>query len=106
MRKSAAVTLTLVPLLAASALAHAQAPGQTDPQAPLSAQWLDGAPGAMDPVLSPPGMTPAIDELDCIDDPNAQFRNDCSDDDVDEHVWVEDGVVRGGYGGYFWTGGG
>ncbi|MBV8758604.1 MAG: hypothetical protein JO257_15060 [Deltaproteobacteria bacterium] len=111
MRKSAVVKLTLVPLLAASALAHAQAPGQTDPLTdsppPMTSAWLDGAPGAMDPVLSPPGMTPSIEDVDCMDDPNAQFRNDCVDTDIDgEHIWVEQGVVRGGYGGYFWTGGG
>ena len=113
MRKSTAVTLTLVPLLAASALAYAQAPGATDPTTDvppaMTSSWLDGAPGAMEPVLSPPGMTPSIDELDCIDDPNAQFRDDCSDPDADTdgHVWVEGGgIVRGGYGHYFWTGGG
>lgn len=89
MRKSAAVKLTLVPLLAASALAYAQAPGVVEPQ------------------LSPPGMTPTIDDYACQDDPNAELRDDCTQSVIDgEMVWVETDVVRGGYGGYFWTGGG
>jgi hypothetical protein len=89
MRKSAAVKLTLVPLLAASAMAYAQAPGVTEP------------------VLSPPGMTATIDELACDEDPNWQLREDCSEAEIDgQSVIVETDVVRGGYGGYFWTGGG
>lgn len=89
MRKSAAVKLTLLPLLAASALAYAQAPGDTAP------------------VLSPPGMTVPIDEMTCQEDPNADLRDDCTQTEIDgETVWVDVDVVRGGYGGYFWTGGG
>ena len=114
MRKSAAVKLTLVPLLAASALAYAQAPGQIDPdptgtdqQGYISFDKFEGAPDGAAPVLSPPGLTPAIDEMSCADDPNADLRDDCTETVIDgETVWVDSGVVRGGYGGYFWTGGG
>jgi hypothetical protein len=116
MRKSAAVKLTLVPLLAMSALAYAQAPGQTpaqpDPTGTDQARFIpfdafDGAPDAATPVLSPPGMTPTIDELRCEQDPNAELRDDCTETEIEgERVWVDSGVVRGGYGGYFWTGGG
>lgn len=135
MRKSAAVKLTLVPMLAASALAYAQAPGDTDsltadpppmssellqgppgstaPAVPpadahhLPLAWLDGAPGYIEPVMSPPGMTPTIDELTCDEDPNADLRDDCVDDDgAGGGGYVGVGVVRGGYGHYFWTGGG
>jgi hypothetical protein len=108
MRKSAAVKLTLVPILAASALAYAQAPGQAERDVPvadshhLPLPWLDGAPGYIEPVLSPPGMTPTIDELDCDDDPNWLLRDDCSGEpDSDGGA-----VVRDGFGHYFWTGGG
>lgn len=114
MRKSAAVKLTLVPLLAASALAYAQAPGQTDPDPTGTGQQqfipfeaYQGAPAGAAPVLSPPGMTPSIDDWACQDDPNAMLRDDCTETVIDgETVWVETDVVRGGYGGYFWTGGG
>jgi hypothetical protein len=137
MRKSAAGKLTLVPMLAASALAYAQAPGQTDPLTadppPMSApgqletapdvpsadahhlplDWIDGAPGYIEPVMSPPGMTPTIDELTCDEDPNYELRNDCGGDDDGDvggggysgGYWVG-GVYRAGYGHYFGTGGG
>jgi len=109
MRKSAAVKLTLVPILAASALAYAQAPGETDPTPdappPLAAQWLDGAPGSIEPVLQPPGMTPTIDDLDCDTDPNADLRTDCEGVETDDPGGGV-AIVRGGFGHYFWTGGG
>jgi hypothetical protein len=109
MRKSAAVKLTLVPLLAASAMAYAQAPGMTDPSgAPIGAtmpsQWVDTLPAAMEPVLSPPGMTPTIDELDCDTDPNADVRDDCAAAEGEGEGGVPGIVVRGGYGSYFWGG--
>jgi hypothetical protein len=115
MRKSAAVKLTLVPMLAASALAYAQAPGQTDPTPeptevgkPLPFDWSPGAPDDINWSLSPPGLTQTIDELTCDEDPNWELRNDC--DDVEASPGgggvAVGGVVRGGYGHYFWTGGG
>ncbi len=98
MRKSAAVKLTLVPLLAASALAYAQPAPDEPPIAP---------PGMSTEVLMPPGMTPSIDDLSCEEDPNWQLRNDCEQVEIDgERMVVGTDVVRGGYGGYFWTGGG
>jgi hypothetical protein len=112
MRKSAAVKLTLVPMLAASALAYADPPGQTVPSAPpadahqLPLEWLQGAPGNIEPVMSPPGMTPTIDELDCDEDPNSDLRTDCTDGELLGTAGGPYVVVRGGYGHYFWTGGG
>jgi hypothetical protein len=103
MRKSAAVKLTLVPILAASALAYAQPPGDTHH---LPLEWLDDAPGYIEPVLSPPGMTPTIDELDCDTDPNVDDRTDCQPVEIDDPDGTGVMVVRGGYGHYFWTGGG
>jgi hypothetical protein len=133
MRKSAAVKLTLVPMLAASALAYAQAPGDSltaDPP-PVSSQllegppgstapavppadahqlptaWLQGAPGYIEPVMSPPGMTPTIDELTCDEDPNWELRDDCGDDQgAGGGYYGGGGIWRGGYGHYFWSGGG
>ena len=112
MRKSAVVKLTLVPLLAASALAYAQAPGMTDPTGTDQPQFIpfdafDGAAPGATPTLSPPGLTPTIDDLACTDDPNAELRDDCTETVIDgETMWVDADVIRGGYGGYFWTGGG
>ena len=99
MRKSAVVKLTLVPLLAASALAYADI---TDGGPPVVQ-----APGMTEPALSPPGMTAPIGELACDEDPNWELRTDCSEATIDgEDVVIETDVVRGGYGHYFWTGGG
>jgi len=106
MRRSTVVQLTLLPMLATAAVAAAQpapddppsqAPGSTDPQpdATTSASEAPTAAGG-DVILEPPGMTPTIIELDCADDPNWRLRADCVD--VDDVV-----VVRGGFGGYFWT---
>jgi len=100
MRKSAVVKLTLVPLLAASALAYADI--GNDPPPAVS------PPGLTEPALSPPGMTPPIDQLDCDTDPNAEVRDDCAQAEADgdgERAVVETDVVRGGYGSYFWAGG-
>jgi len=99
MRKSAAVKLTLVPLLAASAMAYADI---TEAPPPMVAP-----PGMTEPVLSPPGMTPPIDQLACDDDPNWELRADCAEADLEGgNAVFETDVVRGGYGSYFWTGGG
>jgi hypothetical protein len=88
-RRSTAVKLTLLPMLATAAVAAADPP--RGPEPPLS------PPGIMQPVLAPPGMTPTAGELDCEDDPNWELRVDCMHDVA---------VVRGGFGAYFWTGGG
>ncbi|HTR49908.1 MAG TPA: hypothetical protein VMJ10_04315 [Kofleriaceae bacterium] len=107
MRRSSVVQLTLLPMLATAAVAagqpgpdqdpQSQAPGATDPAADATtsaSQQPTGADG--DVILEPPGMTPTIIELDCADDPNWRLRADCVD--VDDVV-----VVRGGFGGYFWS---
>ncbi len=91
MRRSSIVQLTLLPLLASSAIASADI---TDDPPPIM------TPSMTSPMLMPPGMTPTIDELSCDDDPNWQQRPDCQETVVDTYV------VRGGYGGYFWSGGG
>jgi hypothetical protein len=101
MRRSTVVQLTLLPMLATAAVAAAQ-PGPDDPlpQDPDAATSTSApveptdAPG--DIVIEPPGMTPSIIELDCQDDPNWRLRADCID--VDDVV-----IVRGGFGGYFWS---
>src|SRR5262249_17705513 len=51
-------------------------------------------PGMAEPVVMPPGLTPPID---CEDDPDWDQRPECT---------VSGGVVRGGFGHYFWIGGG
>ena len=91
MRRSSVVTLTLLPMLAAAAIASADVPVTIDPS-------------ETPPVLEPPGMTPTIMELDCDDDPNWRLRPDCSDDD--DVYWYDGGVIRGGFGTYFYGGGG
>jgi hypothetical protein len=108
MRRSSVVRLTLLPILATAAVASAQsAPDPSSPSGPpvfVSASPDDGPPGAAQPELEPPGMTPTIYELDCDHDPNWQLRDDCSGE--------EDGgggggavIVRGGFGQYFWASG-
>ena len=84
MRRSSVVKLTLVPLLASSALAYADITDDPPPMEPTT--------------LEPPGMTPTIQQLDCDHDPNWQLRDDCQPD--------EPATTYGGFGGYFWTGGG
>jgi hypothetical protein len=51
-----------------------------------------------DGPLEAPGMTPTIQQLDCENDPNWRLRSDCTD----EVYWYDGGVVRGGFGGYFY----
>jgi hypothetical protein len=113
------VRLTLLPLLASAAVASADngppgsaPPVQTaggdampDPGAPpLDSLPVDfdttfAPPGMTEPVLAPPGMTPP---LDCQDDPDWEDRPECT---VGGGVTVRGGVVRGGFGHYFWVGG-
>ncbi len=125
MRRSTAVKLTLLPMLATAAVAAAEpplppadpAPDDTEASPPADAAPDDlqvSAPGATQPLpapadpseqlgLAPPGMTPTLQELDCDSDPNWRLRDDCFDDD---DVYVSGGVIRGGFGSYFWSGGG
>ncbi len=121
MRRSTAVKLTLLPMLASAAVAAAEPPlppADPDPSADDAPAVPDEAqvspPGATQPLpapadpseqlgLAPPGMTPTLQELDCDDDPNWRLRDDCFDDDDD--VYVSGGVIRGGFGSYFWSGG-
>ena len=90
MRRSTTVTLTLVPILAAAAVAAADPP----------AQPILEPPGLVGPLLAPPGSVPTILELRCEDDPEWRMRIDCNEVDVDGTV------IRGGFGHYFWTAGG
>jgi hypothetical protein len=112
MRRSAAVRLTLLPMLATAAVAgiasadpppdDSNAPGTVAPTVPATS--LDdlpptfdttlAPPGMTEPLLMPPGMTPP---LDCEDDPDWDTRPECT---------VSGGVIRGGFGHYFWIGGG
>ena len=88
MRRSVKVTLTVLPILAATAVATAQ------PSERLSPPGLT-APIAVE--LSPPGRTATIYEIPCSEDPARELRTDCS-----SHATV----IRGGFGHYFHAGGG
>ena len=99
MRRSSVVKLTLLPMLAAAAVASADVPVNIDPSEPPA------APSATPPVLEPPGMTPTILELDCEDDPNWRLRPDCNDEE-DVFIYDSGGSIRGGFGTYFYGGGG
>jgi hypothetical protein len=99
MRRSSVVRLTLLPMLA-SATVVADPPSATPPigvevgppAPPPDGYVLPGEP------LAAPGMTPEIEQLDCENDPNWRLRSDCND----EVYWYDGGVVRGGFGGYFY----
>jgi hypothetical protein len=101
MRRSTVVQLTLLPMLATAAVAAADPPAVGE--APLAVEVT--APGMTAPVMSPPGMTPGITELDCQTDPNWRLRTDCDEYEPGGYYY-QGGVIRGGFGGYFWTGGG
>lgn len=106
MRRSTVVQLTLLPMLASAAVASADItddppplePTTPDIEPPLAPPGMTAAVGV---ELAPPGMTRSIMELDCDDDPNWRLRPDCDEVVVDGYT-----VIRGGFGGYFWTGGG
>jgi hypothetical protein len=109
------VRLTLLPMLAAAAVARADdgPPSTAAPTTQMSPDPgpppLDGLPvgfdtalappGMTEPVLMPPGMTPP---LDCEGDPDWEGRPECT---AAGRVTVTGGVVRGGFGHYFWIGG-
>ena len=91
MRRSLAVRLTLLPMLATAAVAYADPPsGPMDQPMEQPVTEL---------VLTPPGMTPPVD---CADDPNADDRDEC----YETGVTIHGGIVRGGFGHYFWVSGG
>lgn len=126
MRRSRIVQLTILPMLAAAAsLAYAQpappvyGPPLPPPPANPDAQGLDapsaddGAlapPGVVEPELAPPGMVPTYDE--CHDDPSdvrcdpEYYIDDECDGTLDDcgysTTYIEGGIVRGGFGHYFW----
>jgi hypothetical protein len=121
MRRSAVVRLTLLPMLATAAVAGADAPpaGSPSNDPPSNAPGtvapsvvpdsaFDGVPpefdttfappGMTEPVLAPPGMTPPLDcDASEGNDPDWDERPECT---------VSGGVIRGGFGHYFWVGGG
>jgi hypothetical protein len=83
-------------MLATAAVASADSAPVEAPQPSLDTALAP--PGMTEPVLMPPGMTPPVS---CQDEARAD-RDDC---DV-VGVTVHGGIVRGGFGHYFWTGGG
>lgn len=108
MRRSTVVTLTLLPVLASAAVARADTPPPAPPFVPSSLLPPDPAPmfdqsfappGMAEQVLMPPGMTPPVD---CDDDDD---RPECQP--MYGYYYAEDGgVIRGGFGRYFWVSGG
>jgi hypothetical protein len=129
-RRSLAVKLTLLPMLASAAAAAQPAPSDEPPLQP---------PGATEPMLAPPGLTPAIDECSVDpDDPRCPLLDECQTDPGDppcppeeespeaegyggyahgifggpihgrhhrHHYHHYQGVFRGGFGHYFWSSG-
>jgi hypothetical protein len=96
MRRSSIVRLTLLPMLATASVASADPPGET-PTNPLPYN-VSGGYALPDGPLMAPGMTQPLGQLDCTNDPNWRLRPDCND----EVFWYDGGVVRGGFGGYFY----
>jgi len=103
MRRSSVVQLTLLPMLATAAIAAADVPtaAPSDPPTAAPTTVPTFAPPPVEPVLAPPGMTPTIDELSCEEDPNWRLRPDCPDDE-DYYYYDNGGVIRGGFGTYFY----
>jgi hypothetical protein len=112
MRRSTLVTLTLVPALAASAVARADTPPPASPTVPAnmlppditSAPPFDqtfAPPGMTEQVLMPPGMTPPVD---CDSDMDSDERPECQPQEG--FYWWNGAIVRGGFGQYFWVSGG
>lgn len=120
MRRSRVVQLTILPMLAAAAaVAHAEAvfgppppnPATRDLDVPSADDGSLAPPGLVEPELAPPGMVPTYD--DCHADPAdprcdpAYFVDDDCDGSVDDcgysTTYIEGGVVRGGFGHYFWV---
>jgi hypothetical protein len=112
-RRSLAVKLTLLPMLASAAAAAQPASTDDPPMQP---------PGETEPMLTPPGLTPTLD--DCQDDP-ADPPCPPEEDPLPEtedggyargifggpirihrHHHHHHGVFRGGFGHYSWASGG
>ena len=81
MRRSSAVKLTLLPMLASAAAAAQPAPEQLPP-------------GPPEPVLAPPGLTPTID--DCRNEPDNPLCAPVYEDDV-PLLYQDSRYVHGGY---------
>ena len=106
---STVVTLTLLPVLASAAIARADTP-VASPTVPSSALPPDQAPtfdqrfmppSMTEQVLMPPGMTPPVD----CDDPELETRPECQPS-YGYYYTESGGVIRGGFGHYFWVSGG
>lgn len=113
MRRSLAVKLTLLPMLA-SAAAAAQPAGNDEPplQPPGASEPMLSPPGLSPPGLTPPGLTPAVDDCQidpgappcppvdaCVDDPeDPDAPEDPRCPPVDEEPEAEPETE--GYGGY------
>jgi hypothetical protein len=112
-RRSLAVKLTLLPMLASAAVAAQPASNDEPPPQP---------PGETEPMLSPPGLTPTIDECQIDpgdppcppeDDPLPEVDDDGYVHSVfgghirgrHHHHHHHRGVFRGGFGHYFWASG-
>jgi hypothetical protein len=101
MRRSSRVQLTLLPLLASAAMAHADT--ITDNPPPVDEPIVQ-APGMTEPVLAPPGMVEPVRPT-CREDPSLDPNlPDCPPRATGHHIFS--GVIRGGFGGYFGAGGG
>ncbi|HSN25714.1 MAG TPA: hypothetical protein VLT45_05495 [Kofleriaceae bacterium] len=72
-------------MLAASAVASAE---------PLPAQWIASMPRNIAPELSPPGLTPTIHEMYCVEDPHEKLRTDCFTGDNDHRPVHEHATSR------------
>lgn len=93
-RRSISVKLTLLPMLASAAVA-------AQPVTPDEA--AQGPPPGAEPMLSPPGLTPTIDE--CREDP-CNPRCPPEADECEPPVSGGGWIFRGGFGHYFWSAGG
>jgi len=94
------VKLTLLPMLASAAVAAQPAPmgppGPPDSPGP-SDEGPIGPPGATEPLLSPPGMTPTIEE--CQQDPDDERCPPAEDADEDAGEDADDGYRMYAHGG-------
>jgi hypothetical protein len=91
------VKLTLLPMLASAAVAAQPAASDDSPQGP---------PGLTEPAVSPPGLTPTVDECrQQPDNPGCVVAPDPDGDDP-RRLYIDGWVLRGGFGHYFWTSGG
>jgi hypothetical protein len=94
-RRSSAVKLTLLPMLASAAVAAQPAADDEPPLQP---------PGETAPMLSPPGLTPTMDDCrEQPDDPRCPAVEEPEPEpgpEEEEPVAVFGGFVHGGFGGH------